>query len=642
MSSRTFERKQPKRQTLSAFDFLKGIGQVSGGTLLAVTMLTSSIVAGGLVGLAISFRNLPDVRQLRSYSPTETTYIYDVKGKLLSSIHGEANREVVSLDRISPHLKRAVLATEDSHFFTHHGINPTGVARAVVVNYRGGEVAQGGSTVTMQLVKNLFLTRQRQIARKLAEAVLAIRLEQIFRKEEILEMYLNQVYWGHNNYGAQTAARSYFNKSAESLNLAESAMMAALIQAPERYSPFSNMKGAKEQQEIVLGRMLKLGWIDQKEHDQAVKQKIKLGKIRSFQGSALPYITNAVSKELKKKFGSDALLKGGMRVQTTVDVNFQKMAEQTVSKWHYRLLRQGLYKNQIALAAVDPRTHFVKALVGGVDYKKSEFNRATQALRQPGSSFKPFVYYTAFATGKYTPSTTVYDTAVRYRDGSGWYYPKNYDGGYAGAMSIRSALASSRNIPVIKLGKAVGMNKVVEACRTLGIMSPMSPVTSLPLGAIGVTPLEMAGAYATFANYGWQSPTTVIFRVTDSSGNVLLDNTPKPELVLNSWAAASTIDIMRAVIAPGATGKNASIGRPAAGKTGTTSSEKDIWFVGTVPQLTTAVWVGRDDNRTLSRGATGGGMVAPIWRDFMLKALKGVPAKSFTPPSKFTRPKPNK
>ncbi|MCJ8279244.1 MAG: penicillin-binding protein, partial [Rivularia sp. ALOHA_DT_140] len=203
---------------------------------------------------------------------------------------------------------------------------------------------------------------------------------------------------------------------------------------------------------------------------------------------------------------------------------------------------------------------------------------------------------------------------------------------------IRHALKLSRNIPVIKIGKSIGMNKVVETSRTLGIMSPMEPVTSLPLGAIGVTPLEMASAYATFANYGWQSPTTVIARVTDSSGNVLLDNTPKPKLVLNSWAAASTINIMQTVISSG-TGKNAAIGRPAAGKTGTTSSEKDIWFVGTAPQLTTAVWVGRDDNRTLSRGATGGSDVAPIWREFMLKALKGVPSQKFKSPSAFKRPK---
>lgn len=638
MSSRTFEKKQPQAPVSSGFEFIKGVGQVAGGTLLAATMLTSSIVAGGLVGLAISFRNLPDVRQLRNFFPSETTYIYDMKGKLLTSLHGEANREVVTREKISPELKRAVLASEDSDFYFHHGINPKGVGRAIVTNYTTGGVSQGASTITMQLVKNLFLNQRREFTRKLAEAVLAIRLEQILSKDDILEMYLNQVYWGHNNYGVQTAARSYFNKSASQLNLAESAMMAGLIQAPERYSPFISMEKAQFQQKIVLGRMRDLGWIDQKQYDTALKEEIKLGRIRSFGGSALPYITNEVSRELAKKFGRDALLKGGMRVQTTVDIDFQKMAEDVVKKWHYRLLSRGLYKNQIALVAVDPRTHYVKALVGGVDSKKSEFNRGTQAQRQPGSAFKPFVYYTAFATGKYTPNSIVYDTPVSYRDGSGWYRPRNYDNSFGGAMSIRHALKLSRNIPVIKVGKAIGMNKVVETSRTLGIMSPMEPVTSLPLGAIGVTPLEMASAYATFANYGWQSPTTVIARVTDSSGNVLLDNTPKPKLVLDSWAAASTINILQTVVAEG-TGKNAALGRPTAGKTGTTSSEKDIWFVGTVPQLTTAVWIGRDDNKTLSRGATGGGDVAPIWRDFMVRALKGVPAQSFTPPSKFTRPK---
>ncbi|MEA5596684.1 transglycosylase domain-containing protein [Rivularia sp. UHCC 0363] len=638
MSSRTFEKKQPKAPVSSGFEFIKGVGQVAGGTLLAATMLTSSIVAGGLVGLAISFRNLPDVRQLRNFFPSETTYIYDIKGKLLTSLHGEANREVVTADKISPELKRAVLASEDSDFYFHHGINPKGIGRAIVTNYTSGGVSQGASTITMQLVKNLFLNQRREYTRKLAEGVLAIRLEQILSKNDILEMYLNQVYWGHNNYGVQTAARSYFNKSAGELDLAESAMMAGLIQAPEQYSPFISLKKAKFQQKVVLGRMLALGWIDQKEHDDALKEEVKLGKIKSFQRSSLPYITNEVSRELAKKFGRDALLKGGMRVQTTVDLNFQQMAEDVVKKWHSRLLSRGVYKNQIALVAVDPRTHFVKALVGGVDSKTSEFNRATQAQRQPGSAFKPFVYYTAFATGKYTPDTIVYDTPVSYRDGSGWYNPRNYDNSFGGAMSIRHALKLSRNIPVIKVGKAIGMNKVVETSRTLGIMSPMEPVTSLPLGAIGVTPLEMASAYATFANYGWQSPTTVIARVTDSSGNVLLDNTPKPKLVLDSWAAASTINILQTVVSEG-TGKNAALGRPTAGKTGTTSSEKDIWFVGTVPQLTTAVWIGRDDNRQLSSGVTGGGDVAPIWRDFMVRALQGVPVQSFTPPSKFKRPR---
>lgn len=640
MSSRTFTNKNSQEQVSPGFEFFKGVGQVAGATLLSVTLLSSSIIAGSLVGLAISFRNLPDVRQLRSFSPTETTFIYDIKGKLLASIHGEANRQVVPLDRISPNLKRAVLASEDGHFYGHHGINPSGVGRALVVNLVAGGVKEGGSTITMQLVKNLFLSHKRAFTRKLAEAVLAIRLEQILEKNEILEMYLNQVYWGHNNYGAQTAARTYFNKSAEFLTLGESAMMAGLIQAPEEFSPFVSMKKAKQKQREVLGRMRELDWITSKEYDQAINEKITLGRIRSFQGSALPYISNTVAQELSRRFGRDALLKGGMRVQTTVDAKFQIMAESTVSRWHQNLLGKGLRKNQIALVAIDPRTHFVKALVGGVDAKASEFNRATQAQRQPGSSFKPFVYYAAFATGKYTPDSTILDAPVSYRDGNGWYYPRNYDGGFSGAMSIRTALAQSRNIPVIKLGKSIGMNKVVETCRTLGIMSPMEPVTSLPLGAIGVTPLEMASAYATFANYGWQSPATVIVRITDSSGNVILDNTPKPQGVLDSWASAATIDIMQSVVTSG-TGKGAALGRPSAGKTGTTSSEKDIWYVGTVPQLTTAVWVGRDDNLQLSSGATGGGMVAPIWRDFMVQALENVPVENFKSPSQFPRPKSN-
>lgn len=600
-------------------------------------MLASAIVAGGLVGLAISFRNLPDVRVLRNYFPSETSYIYDIKGKLLASVHGEANREVVPLDKISPDLKRAVMAIEDSHFYFHHGINLSSVGRAVVVNWQRGSVVEGGSTVSMQLVKNVFLSQQRKFSRKVAEAVLAIRLEQILSKNEILEMYLNQVYWGHNNYGVQTAARSYFGKSSANLTLAESAMMAGLIQAPEQYSPFVNMKLAKQRQELVLRRMLELRWITPQEEAAARQQKLKFGKVKSFQGSAMPYVTNAASHELIKRFGRDAVLKGGMRVQTTVDAKVQRIAEETVTRWHGRLRGRGLYADQIALVAVDPRTHFVKALVGGVDPKKSEFNRAIQAHRQPGSAFKPFVYYAAFASGKYTPNSIVYDTPVSYRVPGGYYTPKNYDGSFGGAMSIRQALEVSRNIPAIKIGSAVGMNKVIETVRTLGINSPMEPVPSLPLGAIGVTPLEMASAYATFANYGWQSDTTIIVRVTDSSGNVLLDNTPKPKLVLEPWAAASLASVMRGVISSG-TGRAAQLDRPAAGKTGTTSSERDIWFVGFVPQLATAVWVGNDNYRPLGHGATGGGFVAPIWRDFMLRALQNVPVQQFRSPSAFERP----
>jgi 1A family penicillin-binding protein len=638
VSSSTIQQKQDTESGASpVFRFVQGVAQVTGGTVLGITMLTSSVVAGGLVGLATSFRNLPDVRVLRSYVPTETTYIYDVKGKSLASLHGEANREVVKLDKINPTLKRAVIAMEDSHFYLHHGINPNSVGRALLVNWERGTVVEGGSTLTMQLVKNLFLSRKRMFSRKIAEAVLAIRVEQIFTKDQILEMYLNQIYWGHNNYGIQTAAQSYFAKSADKLNLAESAMLAGLIQSPEEYSPFVNYELAKQRQSVVLSRMRELGWITVAEEQAARKQKLKLGEITSWQTSELPYITEAVVAELNERFGRDAVLKGGMRVQTTIDYNFQRMAEETVRQAHRNLRRRGLYPDQVALASVDPRTHFVKALVGGVSYDKSQFNRALQSRRQPGSSFKPFVYYTAFATGKYSPESTVIDGPVSYRDGSGWYSPRNYGGGYSGAVSIRTALMKSANVPAVKLGRAVGLDKVIETCRTLGIKSPMEPVTSLPLGAIGMTPLEMAGAYATFASTGWHSDPTIIVRVTDTTGNVLLDNTPKPRRVLDPWAVASLNSVLQNVIT-GGTGTAAQIGRPAAGKTGTTSSERDIWFVGYVPQLATAVWVGNDNYRPLGGGATGGVYVAPIWRDFMLKALKNEPVQYFPTASKFNRP----
>ena len=637
-SSSVYQDKQPRKPAPKS-DFFQGVGKVTGGTVLGITMLASSVIAGGLVGLAISFRNLPDVRLLRTYAPTETSYIYDIKGKILANIHGEANREVVPLDKISPNLKRAVLAIEDDHFYYHHGINPSGIGRALRANLDKGGVVEGGSTITMQLIKNLFLSQKREFSRKVAESVLAIRLEQIFPKNQILEMYLNQVYWGHNNYGVQTASQSYFGKPASDLNLAEGAMMAGLIQAPEEYSPFVSLTKAKQRQAQVLARMQELGWITPEEESAAKEQKIKLGKIRSWQSSKVPYITEAVVQELNERFGRDTVMKGGMRVQTTIDYKFQSMAEKTISRAHRRLLSEGLYNNQIALVAVDPRTHFVKAMVGGVDYEKSKFNRATQSQRQPGSSFKPFVYYTAFASGRFTPDSIVDDSPVSYRDGTagGYYSPRNYGGGYSGSMSIRRALMNSVNVPAVKIGRAIGLDKVIQTCRTLGIKSPIEPVVSLPLGAVGVTPLEIAGAYATFASNGWQSETTSIVRVTDSSGNVLLDNTPHPKLVLDPWATASLTSVLRGVIS-GGTGKAADIGRPAAGKTGTTSSERDVWFVGYVPQLATAVWIGKDNYRPLGRGVTGGGFAAPIWHDFMSQAMRDTPVEYFPSPSKFQRP----
>jgi len=625
---------QPIRRSSSLITYLQDVGQVTAATLLGGTMIFSSILAGGLVGLAISFRNLPDVRILRNYVPSETSYIYDINGTLLYSLHDEANREVVDIDEVSPHLKRAVLAVEDSYFYTHNGINPSSVGRALMANLEAGSTVEGGSTVTMQLVKNLFLTPERAVSRKLAEAVLALRLEQIFSKDEILEMYLNQVYWGHNNYGVETAAQSYFNKSAKDLTLPEAAMMAGLIQAPENYSPFNNYQYTKQRQTIALNRMGQLGWITPEEEAAAKAAPLMVGEIKSFRSSIAPYVTEAAVQELKARFGNEAVVKGGMRVQTTIDLGLQRKAEEVVQRHHARIARMA---DQMALVAVDPRTHFVKAMVGGVNYQESQFNRVTQAYRQPGSAFKPFVYYAAFATGRYTPASLVADTPVSYPDGYRFYSPRNYDGGFMGNIPIRLALEVSRNVPAVKLGQAVGVNQIIEICRTLGIKSPMQPVTSLPLGAVDLSPMEMAGAYATFASNGWHADTTFIVQVSDSSGNVVLDNTPRPQLVLDPWATASLTDVLQGVVARG-TGKAAQIGRPVAGKTGTTDSQRDVWFVGYVPQLATAVWVGNDNYAPLRAGATGGTYAAPVWRDFMQAALVNVPVEAFKRPSDFVKP----
>ncbi|HEY9646401.1 MAG TPA: penicillin-binding transpeptidase domain-containing protein, partial [Chroococcidiopsis sp.] len=431
--------------------------------------------------------------------------------------------------------------------------------------------------------------------------------------------------------------QSYFNKHASELTLAESAMMAGLIQAPEEFSPFRDYKIAKQRQALVLSRMRQLNWITAEEQQEALKQPLRLGTITSFQESRAPYVTEAVVQELIDRFGRDQVLKGGMRVQTTIDLKLQRIAEQTVKEGHDRLQAQRIRADQMALVAIDPRTHFVKAMVGGVDYASSQYNRALQSLRQPGSAFKPFVYYAAFASGKFTPESMIDDSPVSYPDGYETYVPQNYDGRFYGPMTIRRALEQSRNIPAVRIGQTVGINQVIEVCRVLGITSPMEPVTSLPLGAVDLTPMEMAAAYATFASGGWHSDPTFIVQVTDSTGKVLLNNTPRPQLVLDPWAVAALNDVLQGVVTNG-TGTAAKLDRPAAGKTGTTSSQRDIWFVGYVPQLSTAIWVGNDDYSPLRRGATGGEYVAPIWRSFMERALEGVPVEEFRPMSDFTRP----
>jgi penicillin-binding protein 1A len=617
---------------------LKGTLKAVGGTLLGIIMIGGAAVAGGLVGLALSFRDLPDVRVLKGYVPVETTYIYDINGGLIARLHGDVNREVVTLDRISPHLKRSVLAMEDAYFYTHKGIDPSGIGRAIVANFSAGGTVEGGSTLTQQLVKNLFLSNERSLNRKVAEAVLAMRVEQVFTKEQILEMYLNQVFWGKNTNGAETASQNYFGKSAADLTLGEAAMLAGTIQAPSVFNPVDNYSEAKKRQGLVLDRLLELGWATSAEVKAAKAQKINIRKQGiSYEASRVPYVSQAVTAELEEKFGRDVVLQGGLRVQTTIDLKLQRIAEEVAAEGHKDLVDRGAYADQLALVAVDPRTGFVKALVGGVgDFDKNQFNRAVLARRQLGSSFKPFVYYAAFATGNYTPDSVIDDSPMTIPDGDEPYVPRNYDNKFSGPITIRQAIAVSRNIPALKLGLEVGAENVIAICRKLGINSPMKPVVSLPLGAADVTPMEVAGAYAVFASGGYKSKTTLIARVTDRNGNLVLDNTPKPELILDPIAVSYLTDALRGVVTNGtATEAQMSDGRPVAGKTGTTSDFRDAWFVGYVPQLAVAIWIGNDDYSPMANGVTGGVYVTPIWLKFMERALAGQPIEQFPVPSEI-------
>jgi penicillin-binding protein 1A len=608
---------------------------------LGVAVVAGVASAGMLAGLAMSFRNLPDVTTLRKYVPFETTEILDINGKTIARLHGEANREVVRLDEISPEMKLALLGVEDSHFYVHKGINVAGIGRATLGSVRGGlGSAGGGSTLTMQLVKNLFLTPERTVSRKAAEAVLSLRVEQVFDKDEILELYLNQVYWGHNLYGVQTAAESYFDKNASELNLAEGAMLAGMLQAPEGLSPFRNFDAAKARQKVVLQRLVDLGWVTPEVAEAAAQQELKLGRITSFEADA-PAIADAIEEELIQRYGREAIQQGGLRVQSSIDLKLQEQAQQVVDAGAEELKAAGRNANQVALVALDPRTGFIKALVGGVKRQRGQFNRALQALRQPGSAFKPFVYYTALSTGLYWHDSILQDVPSTFPSIPEPYEPKNYDEQFYGPVTLKQALELSRNVPTVKLAYDVGINNVIESAHAAGIHEKMDPVLSLALGSGGVTPLELTSAYATFANGGVRFEPTLILQVVDASGRTIERVEPKPERVLDPWAVAALVEAMQGAILQG-TGTAAQLpnGRPVAGKTGTTSDYRDAWFVGFTPQLATGIWIGNDDNSPMTTGTTGGVSVAPIWKEFMVKALEGVPPENFRPSYDFTPPRP--
>lgn len=596
-------------------------------------LILLGIVLGGgyLVVLLVQVsKMLPSSEQIVNLKPYVGTRILSQDGVVLATLTNE-RRELAKLSEFPKPLIDAVVAIEDSQFYRHRGISPRAVFRAVWVNLREGRYAQGGSTITMQLARNAFLTQKKTFHRKLQEALLALQIEQHLTKEQILETYLNEVYFGSGAYGAKTAARVYFNKPLNQLTLAECALLAGVIRRPSAYSPHENPDLALLRRNRVLERMRALGFIDERQYEEAKRTPIRVVPLRK-QGIRFkaPYFVFHVLKQLMEDYGADQIYKAGLTVETTLNWQMQQAAEQA--------LREGLTKygrglvTQGAIIAIDPRTGFIRAMVGGVEFSKSQYNATTQGRRQPGSAFKPIVYCAAIDKGVITPDSRILDAPVSYPSYPRPYRPKNSDGRYHGWVTVRQAIAYSINIPAVKTIAKVGPQTVIEYARKLGIHSPLEPNLSLALGSSAVSPIEMAVAYGVFASGGNRCIPLAIVRVRDSEGNIIQESAPDITYGVIPETTAKTMDelLEGPVRTPGGTAYRVLHDFPEArGKTGTTDEGRDAWFVGYTPELVTAVWVAREVVDPVRKQKVylpmprvfGGTVCAPIWKEFMSKAV---------------------
>jgi penicillin-binding protein 1A len=598
--------------------------------VIAIIVFIVMITGAGLGFLTASIHTMPSLKgEIR---PAASSQIFDINGKLITTIHSVENRMPVSLNKIPKDLQNAFIATEDVRFYQHIGVDPRGIVRAAWATLTNRGITEGASTITQQLARNALLTQDRTLKRKIQEAVLAIQIERQYTKNEILEMYLNQIYFGQGAYGVEAAARVYFGKTVENLTLPECAMLAGLPQSPNYYSPFNNLKAAKERQAVVLDQMVKYDYISQAKANQARSEEIKLSTRKPGSTGEAPYFVDYVSQLLIDKYGADAVYKEGLKVYTTLDLDMQRAAEKAMTQLPVsRTDAKGIKQPQGALVAIDPQNGYIKAMVGGRG--NDQFNRAVLAERQPGSAFKPFVYLAGIESGM-TPATVIDDKPISF----GSYSPSNYDHKFRGPMTLRSALEQSINVVAVKVADKVGPDKVLYYAQQMGISTLVTqgPVNdrnlALALGGLtrGVTPLELASAYGVLANNGVRVEPTAIIRVVDRSGKVLEQHQPRAKQVVNERSAYLLTDMMRGVLTHG-TGAAANIGRPAAGKTGTTSDYKDAWFVGFTPDLAAAVWMGFDTGDYLN-GITGGDIPAPIWHDFMMAALAKTPVRDFVRP----------
>ncbi len=591
------------------------------------TLLTALVVAG--VAWAAIMRDIPDP-DAKPKGTDQTTVVYDRNGEVLAKLFAEQNRTDTAFANIPLDLRNAVVSTEDQRFYKHGGVDPWGIARAVWVDVTKGKL-HGGSTITQQYVKVAFVTPERTLKRKIMEAILAYRVEKKLTKDEILQRYLNTIYFGHGAYGVESAAQVYFGTSLGELDLAQCATIAGVIKSPGRYSPYLDPDAAKRRRDTVLGQMAEQGFIDPAAHDAAVAEEFALSGLADSSAEA-PYFMEYIKALLIDEYGSEAVFRGGMKIKTTLDLRMQRVAEQAITAV---LDEPG--DPSAALVALNPVTGEIVAMVGGRDFSQQQFNVAVQGRRQPGSAFKPFVLVSALQQG--IGSEQLFKSGARsfvLPNGQTWKVSGSGDA--SNSVRLREATEKSVNSVYAELILDAGAEKVVETAKAMGITSDIEPVPAIALGGLkqGVSPLEMASAYGTLAAGGKQTVPYGVIEVADSRGEVLHSGESSATQALDPSLAYIATDMLTGVVTRG-TGTAARIGRPAAGKTGTTQAYRDAWFVGYTPQLVCAVWVGYPDSQVEmksvhGRAVTGGSFPAEIWARFMQGAIGKAPVKEFVRP----------
>ncbi|NBI31063.1 transglycosylase domain-containing protein [Chengkuizengella marina] len=560
----------------------------------------------------------------------QTSYVYDLQGQVIDRFYVGENREVVSLDEISTYVIQATLAVEDHRYFDHFGFDLKGVTRAAIVNLQNMDKGQGASTITQQLARNLYLTHEKTWTRKIKEAIYTIQLEMKYTKKEILELYLNEIYYGHATYGIQAASQHFFNKDAKDLTLAESTLIAGIPKGPAYYSPFLDFENSKNRQYIVLQAMVNSGLISDQEADAAYQEKLNFSSSEKNSKAFAPYFVDYVRKLAMDRINidEDDFNQGGYQIYTTLDINAQKIAEEIVEE-----KMEDKNELQVALISIDPRNGYVKAMVGGSNYEKNQYNRVFANTRQPGSAFKPVLYLTALQLNELTAVSQFKSepTAFSYDNGKKSYMPSNFGDKYPhDYIDLRQAIAESDNIFAVNAIMQIGAENVISTARTLGITSPMEPLPSLALGTYPVSPFEMAYAFGTIANQGIKAEPIAILRIEDAFGNILFEAEPHIEKVMEPEYTYIMTNLMKGIFDSGGTGNRVSniLKRPVAAKTGTTNT--DAWMVGFTPELSTAVWIGYDKDLTISPVEST--LASPIFAEFTERTLEAIPPKLFPVP----------